>query len=79
MSTEEIFYFTVGDLKRILEDFPSDMPVLVSGYDSGYENFTHPYVIKVEHNPESYYKDGQFEHSATGIEVLILEREWRDD
>lgn len=55
MSTEEIFYFTVGDLKRILEEFPNDMPVLVSGYESGYENFTHPYVIKVEHMLLQFY------------------------
>ena len=55
------------------------MPVIVSGYESGYENFYHPIVQKVNHIPENMYWDGEFQIDENGIEVLILEREVRYD
>ncbi len=79
MNPTEIFHFTVGDLKKILEEFPDGMPVLVNGFEGGYENFSHPYVIKVEHYPENHYTEGEFEYSKNGIEALLFERNSRDD
>jgi len=32
-------------------EYPMDMPVIVSGYENGYENFYHPTVQKVKHFP----------------------------
>jgi hypothetical protein len=55
------------------------MPVVVSGYENGYENFYHPIVKKVKHRPENPYWDGQFQLDDNGKEVLLLEREVRND
>ncbi|MBU4220030.1 MAG: hypothetical protein KKA10_00125 [Euryarchaeota archaeon] len=42
MSKKEIFHFTVGRLVEILKSLPQDLPVLTSGYESGFENFYQP-------------------------------------
>ncbi|MFW5804047.1 MAG: hypothetical protein ACOCWG_02330, partial [bacterium] len=67
------------ELIKILQQYPEDMPVVVSGYKNGYENFYHPYVKKVKHLPENFYWDGQFQLDENGEEVLLLEREERYD
>lgn len=64
---------------EILQQFPEDMPVVVSGYDNGFENFFHPYVKKVIHLPENFYSEGQFQLDDDGTEVLLIEREMRYD
>ncbi|MBN2258906.1 MAG: hypothetical protein JW702_00010 [Clostridiales bacterium] len=73
------YNFTVGELIKILQQYPEDMLVLVSGYENGYENFYQPFVQKVKHLPENPYWDGQFQLDDDGTEVLILEREVRND
>lgn len=75
----KIFNYTVGELIEILKEYPIDMPVIVSGYENGYENFYHPTVQKVEHLPENMYWDGEFQIDENGINALILEREERND
>ncbi|MHC1778922.1 MAG: hypothetical protein AB9922_01640 [Bacteroidales bacterium] len=79
MDEESIFFFTVGELIDILQQHPKDMPVLVSGYLNGYENFYYPIVKKVIHLPENSYYDGIFQLDDNGMEVLILAREMRYD
>jgi hypothetical protein len=79
MSDKNIYNFTVGELIKILHLYPEDMPVVVSGYENGYENFNQPYVTKVKHVPENPYWDGQFQPDDNGTEVLLLEREVRYD
>jgi len=79
MTDKNIFNFTVGELIEILLQHPADMPVVVSGYKNGYENFFHPYVIKVIHQPENTFYDGLFQPDDNGTEVLLLEREERYD
>lgn len=74
-----VFTFTVSDLIKILQAYPDDMPVVVSGYEGGYENFYQPCVKRVIHQPENPYWDGQFQPDDNGTEVLILEREVRND
>lgn len=32
------FNATVGQLRKLLERYPDDMPVVVDGYDAGYDN-----------------------------------------
>jgi hypothetical protein len=76
---KDIYNFTVGELIKILQQYPEDMPVVVSGYENGYENFYHPIVKKVKHRPENPYWDGQFQLDDNGKEVLLLEREVRND
>lgn len=79
MSDKNIYNFTVGELIEILQQYPADMPVVVSGYENGYENFYQPFVKKVVHLPENSYYDGQFQLDDNGTEVLLLEREERND
>lgn len=85
MNEENPYNFTVGELIEILEQHPKDMPVLVSGYDSGYNNF-YPAVIKIKHEPENMYQDGEFQWNQSSFSVdgnenkaLVLKREFRDD
>ncbi len=74
-----IFNYTVGELIKVLNEYPKDMPVIVSGYESGYENFYLPIVQKVRRIPENMYWDGEFQIDENGIEALVLEREVRND
>ena len=78
MSDKEIFNFTVGKLIEILKQHPEDMPVVVTGYETGYENFYQPFVKKVKHLPENMYWDGEFQFDDNGSDVLVLEREVRN-
>ena len=79
MDEESIFFFTVGELIDILQQHPKDMPVVISGYKNGYENFYHPFVNKVIHLPENPFYEGIFQIDENGTEVLILLREMRYD
>lgn len=55
------------------------MPVVIRGYENGHENFYHPFVNKVKHEPENMYRYGLFKLDDNGTEVVILEREMRYD
>jgi len=77
------FHFTVKDLIEILKDLPQDLPVLTSGYETGFENFYHPSIVELKHVPENMYYDGEFQVSEDGdtevFETVILQRVMRDD
>lgn len=79
----EKFYFTVGQLAEILKSFPNDLPVLVSGYENGYENFYQPSILKLVHLPENPYFEGEFQLAEDGdsgtFDAVVLERVFRDD
>ncbi len=47
----KIYYHSVGELIEILKRFPQDMPVVVSAYESGYENFFIPLLKKLNTSP----------------------------
>jgi hypothetical protein len=83
MGNDKRFAFTVGELIEILKTLPADMPVVVSGYEDGYENIYHPEIIKVKHEPENPYFSGEFQIANCidegTIEVLALQRMVRDD
>ncbi len=79
MPDKNIYNFTVGEMVKILQQYPADMPVVVSDYENGYKNFYQPFVKKVKHLPENPYYDGQFQLNDNGTEVLLLEREERYD
>ena len=77
------FHFTVAQLIDALKLLPPDLPVVVSGYENGYENFFQPYVSKLKHEPENPYYDGEFQTADEGekdtFDALILQRVVRDD
>ena len=74
---------TVKEIIDILKSFPDDLPVLVSGYESGYERFHHPEVRKLVHKPENMYYDGEYQLPETdespALAALVIERVHRDD
>jgi len=72
---------TVKELFDILKTMPQDAPVLVSGYEGGYENFYHPMIKKVVHFPENPCYEGEYQlaESNNGIEAVILQRFLRND
>jgi hypothetical protein len=77
------FAFTVGELIEILKVFPTNMPVVTSGYEDGYDNISQPKILKVKHEPESKYYSGEFQIAEDidkeTIEVLALQRVVRND
>ncbi len=83
MSQKEIFHFTVGQLVEILKSLPQDLPVLTSGYESGFENFYHPEIAELKHEPENMYYDGEFqvaeEDDEETFDVVVIRRVVRDE
>ncbi len=77
------FHFTVKELIEILKDLPQDLPVLTSGYESGFENFYYPSIVELKHVPENMYHDGEFQAGEDGdadiFEAVILQRVMRYD
>ena len=77
------FNYNVGELAEILKTLPQDLPVVISGYESGFENFYAPYVAELIHKPENMYWDGEFQpikgNDKNSFKALILARELRND
>ncbi len=82
MSKKEIFHSTVGQLVDLLKTLPQDLPILTSGYENGFENFYEPTIIKVKHEPENPYYDGEFQVAEDGDEgtfdAVLIGRVVRD-
>ena len=83
MSQKDVFHSTVGQLVDFLKTLPQDLPVLTSGYENGFENFYQPSIIKVKHEPENMYYEGEFQVAEDGDEgtfdVVVLRRVVRDE
>ena len=71
MSKKEVFHSTVGQLVDFLKSLPQDLPILTSGYENGFENFYQPSIIKVKHEPENMYYEGEFQVAEDGDEVTF--------
>ena len=80
---------TVDELMRLLESYPPDLRVMVSGYEEGYDDLE-PRFIKVADirlNVNSRWYAGRHDEAYTDNEnkgrgktkALILERPWHDD
>lgn len=83
MKQKKIFHFTVSQFIEILKTLPQDLPVLTSGYENGFENFYHPEIAELKHEPENMYYDGEFQISEEGdkntFKAVVLQRVVRDD
>ena len=81
------FCFTVGELIGILKSMPQDLPVIVSGYEGGYENFYQPAIMTMKHQPDNPYYDGEFQRvhekdndkNEKTFKAVALQRVRRDD
>ena len=82
MSKKEVFHSTVGQLVDFLKTLPQDLPILTSGYENGFENFYEPTIIKVKHEPENPYYDGEFQVAEDGdegaLDAVVIGRVVRD-
>ena len=74
---------SVKELIEILKSFPEHLPVLVSGYESGYECFYHPEIRELVYKPETMYYDGEYQVPNTderpALSAVVLDRVLRDD
>jgi hypothetical protein len=74
---------TIKALISILQGMPQDLPVLVSGYESGYETFYPPKTVEVINCPDNPFYDGEYQipelnDASVKIQAVILERLRRD-
>ena len=73
--------YTVGQLIAVLQQFPQDLPVVVSGYEDEYENILPPKTATLKHVPEAPYYYGQFQiadkNGENTFKALLLKREMR--
>lgn len=78
----KIFHYTVGQLVDILQTLPQDLPVLTSGYESGFENFYLPEILELKHEPENPYYEGEFQvanvKNKNTFQTVVLHRVSRD-
>ncbi len=82
-SQNKTFHYTVGQLVEILQSLPQDLPVLTSGYESGFENFYRPEIVELKHEPENPYYEGEFQvanvKDKNTFQAVILHRVMRYD
>jgi len=74
--------FTVVQLIEALQAFPKDTPVVVSGYEGGYENIQPLLLRRLQHHPQNPYWDGAFQEvkaeSEDSFDAVLLSREVRN-
>ena len=74
---------TVAQLIEALKAFPADTPVVVNGYESGYENMMPPKIMKLQHQNENKYWGGEFQEvdqeRHNTLNAVVLNRKVRSD
>lgn len=63
---------TIGQLIEILSKHPGDLPVLVEGYETGFDPIHSIVQAKAIPNPENQEYDGEFEKDEAGSDCLII-------
>lgn len=83
MEADKKFNLTVGQLIELLQTLPQDLPILTSGFKSGFENIYNPEIVELKHEPENCYPYGEFQiakrNDNNTFEGVILQRFLRDD
>ena len=83
MEADKKFNLTVGQLIELLQTLPQDLPILTSGFKSGFENIYSPEVVELKHEPENFYHHGEFQVAKKNdnktFQGVILHRFLRDD
>ncbi|TGL13507.1 hypothetical protein [Leptospira meyeri] len=74
---------TVKELIQMLKTFPEDLPIFVSGYESGYDCFYKPEIIELVHRPDNMYFDGEYQipeaNESPNISAVVFARVNRND
>ena len=63
---------TAGQLIEILGKYPSDFPVLVEGYETGFDPIHSIVPAQVIPNPENQDYDGEYEKDGKGTDCLLI-------
>jgi hypothetical protein len=63
---------TVSQLTEILKQYPADMPVLVVGYETGFDEIHKVQTVAAAVNPEAEDWDGQYELADPGTACLLI-------
>ena len=75
--------FTVTKLIEALKVFPGDTLIVMSGYESGYENIEPPKLTKLQQQKENKYWDGEFQETEQEgenvLDAVVLNRMVRDE
>ena len=75
--------YSVAELIEVLKKYPQDLPVLVSGYEGGFENIMPPTMEKLKYKPENPNWDGEFqtaeEENEGDLEAVVLRRVFRNE
>jgi len=81
--SEPLTTFTVATFIEALKKFPQDAPVVVSGYESGYEDVLSPKLLKVQQQKGNKYWDGEFQEVEQSdnetLDAVVLSRKVRSD
>jgi len=83
VETDKKFNMTVGQLIKLLQILPQDLPILTNGFKSGFENIYNPEIVGLKHEPENFYDHGEFQvakkNDNNTFQGVILQRFVRDD
>jgi hypothetical protein len=64
---------TIQQLVERLQQLPQDLPVVVHGYENGYDPVTDVDVVAVSLRPDRHWYDGVFKDSVEqGDEVALI-------
>lgn len=63
---------TAGQLIEILSKYPSDLPVLVEGYETGFDEIHKVQTIEAEVNQDAEDWDGQYQPAEKGAACLLI-------
>ena len=63
---------TVADLIQRLQNYHDATPVLVDGYESGFDEIGFR-LFRVKHDPGGWWA-GAYDEDENGVEVLVLQR-----
>ena len=74
---------TVKELIAILKQMPDNLPVFVSGYESGFETFYAPCIENLKHEPKNKYYEGEYQQLSNtdeqSIKAVVLARMVRNN
>jgi len=74
---------TVKELIEILKQMPDNLPVFVSGYESGFENFYTPCIENLKYEPKNKYYEGEYQRLSNtdeqSVKAVVLARIVRND
>jgi hypothetical protein len=64
---------TVAELIEKLKEFDGDMRVVVSGYESGYEDCTSVSKVKISLNATTSWYEGTHQQSENGVDAVFID------